>query len=251
MNQQPVVGAAVNLLGFVGALALVEICLGNSGRRWVQASLEALWIRFDDIKLPKVGLAEAVCCLATFDRLFSDKLLSWRRLWASVTLTGLFDAMYYVSVETYRWAHGMSFRFPFSVAHSNSDLWMTVLCGALSLSITRIVVARSIANFGSGRGSTIYFIIVVLATTALIGVPFYLLANPVLDIAHILSGEVIYYAHHGRFSTVSTHFIIAGSGEEKEVEVSLATEVTASIWIAYYKARFYLSNPLYMKNILF
>src|ERR1700738_1450551 len=91
------------LLGIAVLIAIfVDFLLGRAGRARLHDKLLTLWSQFDDIQVPKLGISEASYCLQMFDRLLSPRLVSIRRLVASTILFCMFVAIYYISVEAYR-----------------------------------------------------------------------------------------------------------------------------------------------------
>jgi hypothetical protein len=74
----------------------------------------------------------------------------------------MFVAIYYISVEAYRFELGMSFRFPFSTPHWETYPILGIIPGAFSLSITRIILKWSIRIIGNRKFGTLGFGVMIL-----------------------------------------------------------------------------------------
>lgn len=106
------------LLLVVVCLAIAaDVLLGHAGRERLNLRLMKLWDTFDDINIPKIGVAEVSYCISALDRWLSPKLFSIRRIVSCGLLNALFVSIFYVLVELYRATHGSSFRPPFMYPH--------------------------------------------------------------------------------------------------------------------------------------
>ena len=119
--QQSLWSGLYSVIEIVGFVALVEILLGRRGRRRMQAALENLWYKFDEMKFQMAGKTEATSCLRFFDRIYSDKFFSPKRLVSSFLTSIILISLYYILVESYRMSMGLYFRPPFSAGHFHND----------------------------------------------------------------------------------------------------------------------------------
>jgi hypothetical protein len=171
------------LIGIVCSAMAADFCLGHAGRERLNLRLMRLWDRFDDIKVPQVGVAEISSCLSTLDRLLSPRAFSLRRLASCLLLNAIFVVVFYIIVESYRLTSGLSVRAPFISPHHYTNWPVTAIIGMFSISISRFILgssARLCRNINS-RWSILYF------------VGFILLSFYILLMLSVLISYFVYY----------------------------------------------------------
>lgn len=143
----------------VVGLTTTDFLLGKSGRKRLQSQLEDYWLHLSEIRLPTLGLAEATASLRFIDYVFGPKLLSLHRLLSTAVAVGLMICVGYMAIELGRMLIGKPLRWPFEEPHWNTAFPDQVIPAALSISITRFLLAQSIKLAGHGKWSTLWFLV--------------------------------------------------------------------------------------------
>jgi hypothetical protein len=134
---------------------------------------------FSNINLPQVGSAEANACLAAFDHFLGRRLFSKKRWFAAFVLVLVFYSFFYTAVETDRLLSGLNVRPPFIGPHYGTYPVISIMSGAISLSMTRAILALSLL-FSATRRFTILWFVSAIYVSVCIAIIFFELTIPVL-----------------------------------------------------------------------
>jgi len=145
----------------VFVLSTVDFLLGKQGRKELQSRIETYWLRLSYVKLPALGISEAVGFVRFMDVIFGSRLFSVHRVVSTSAFVAVMICLGYLVIEGNRVVTGQTLRWPFVGVHWATGFPVQVLPAMVSISISRRIVTGSVRFFGRMKWGTFPFLIAV------------------------------------------------------------------------------------------
>lgn len=151
--------------GFIGLVALVVLTTTLLKADNIDGWVETAWLKLSYVSLPKLGRQECEAFLRFQDRWLGKSFLSWRRWVGATALCGMMIVLTYLLIEGTHFVCGTMMYPPFSAYHWDTGFPLYIIPGAISVSVTRFIINRSLHLLGnSPRSSAVFLGIIVLST---------------------------------------------------------------------------------------